>query len=71
MVKTELFYHSSDFGKDEKAWQNSIRKMLRKALQDNGTAHYERWIHVHLPSVDEHAVHPTGVVSLDVLLVVI
>ena len=46
-------------------------KRLRKALQDNGTAHCERWIHVHLPSVDEHAVHPTGDVSLEVLLVVI
>ena len=38
-------------------------KKLRKDLQENGTAHCERWIHVHLPSVDEHAVHPAGDVS--------
>ena len=53
-------------------WRCKIQsKKLRKFLEDNGTAPSERWIHVHLPSVDEHAVHPTGDVSFDVLLVLI
>ena len=53
-------------------WRCKIQsKKLRKVLEGNGTAPSERWIQVHLPSVDEHAVHPTGDVSFDVLLVLI
>ena len=42
--------------------KNQSRK-LRQAIEE-GTTKYERLIHVHLPSIDEHTVHPTGDVSL-------
>ena len=41
----------------------SQSKKLRQAIE-KGTRTYERWIHVHLPSVDEHTNHPTGDVSV-------
>lgn len=37
----------------------SQSKKLQKVIAE-GTTTYERWIHVHLLSVDEHTNHPTG-----------
>ncbi|KAK2548178.1 hypothetical protein P5673_031710 [Acropora cervicornis] len=43
-------------------WRCKSKSSLRKAIED-GTAKSERWIHVNLPSVDEHIMHPTGLVA--------
>lgn len=37
----------------------SNSRKLRNAI-DAGTAKMKRWINIHFPSVDEHAMHPTG-----------
>ena len=44
-------------------WRSKKKsKKLRNAINE-GTAKSEKWIHVLLPSVDEHIVHPNGDVS--------
>ena len=51
----------------QKRQSGVVRKSQSKKLQKviaEGTTTYERWIHVHLLSVDEHTNHPTGDVSV-------
>lgn len=71
LVKTEFFFVIHQI-LEMMEWHCKIQsKRLHNALEDHSTAHFERWIHVHLPSDDEHAVNPIDDVTLDLLLVLI